>query len=436
MDIKFHLDISGSGCNPPEVHVMVLGTATNMVQNQPVANGDFSYLDFQSGTLIKADLSGNTVKSNMVTSVDKLPKDNKQNYILTVPHIGSARLYISFGQSLVNIPEFTPSGPVNGKANTVIYDKIEFDNAAHINPKNSTITAPNPNVNLTSVDFYGLSYVITAVDANTGKNRSIGFKNSRADIEKAFRAIPGGSGQNGNPDFFKKLIFKDPHGHLVRILAPKAPGPADWSITHQGQVTAAEQRTHFWHDYINNLCYKPGRTFECYGKLWTPATPGPKYYGKVDSSGTNIHLFTDQAMTQVYAPCPTLPRPSNPSNLPDFSTNWDAYNQVDNTPVDWGFLISANTEGTAAPHWASNPVAMAIMISICRGCMHMDKADDWTDPKNWYTTAAPIYYYASILHEKAIDKLAYALSYDDIFGTDPSIYIHGHPDVAVVFGKV
>ncbi|MEM9928786.1 MAG: beta-1,3-glucanase family protein, partial [Bacteroidota bacterium] len=63
-------------------------------------------------------------------------------------------------------------------------------------------------------------------------------------------------------------------------------------------------------------------------------------------------------------------------------------------------------------------------------------ATDWVNNSNWYTNAAPIYYYSKILHEAAIGGLAYALSYDDIFGTDPSIYIAGHPDVNVTFGAV
>jgi hypothetical protein len=77
-----------------------------------------------------------------------------------------------------------------------------------------------------------------------------------------------------------------------------------------------------------------------------------------------------------------------------------------------------------------------IYSSICRGCMHLNQATDWTDGNNWYTGAAPVFYYAKILHEAAVGGLAYALSYDDIFGTDPSIYISGYPNVDVTFDVV
>lgn len=442
MNINFHLDTSQTGYDPSQIFVLVLGTAVNTnAAGQPVADGDFSYLDFKTGNLVKA-VFNNQVTDAMVSSLQALnPNASATDHVVSVPPIGSARLYVSFGQSLTAIKQFTPSGPVNGKDNTVIYDKFEFDNAAHKNPDGS-ISDPNPNVNLTSVDFYGLSFTITAKDTNTSTDKTIGFSKSRADILATFNAIKDGSGTDGNPAFFKNLIIKDASGTLVRILAPKAPGPADFGSTNAEQVTAVTQRTHFWRDYVNNKCYVAKRQFSCYSKLNTPVTPGPKFFGTVDDAGLNILLFTDAEMKTPYAACPSLPRPSNVGNQPGFSKNWNDYNRVNTDPnnpnaaVDWGFLLSANTEGTAAPHWASDPVAMSIMLSICRGCMHLPDADDWVDPKNWYTSNAPIFYYSSILHDMAVDNLAYAFSYDDIFGKDPTIYFKGNMDVTVKFGVV
>ncbi|WP_299261510.1 beta-1,3-glucanase family protein [uncultured Aquimarina sp.] len=435
MNTNFRLNTTETEYGDKEIFVLVLGTAVNIdVNRQPVANGDFSYLDFSTGALMAANFSSNKVTDTMVTSLDLLTKDSNGNYVITVPYIGSARLYISFGQSLTEIPVFAVSGPVNDKNNTVIYDKIEFDNAAH--KSNGVVTAPNPNVNLTNVDFFGLSFTITAYDVNISKDRIIGYKTSRADIITAFNAIPDISGTNGNTSFMKTLVLKDTNNNLIRILSPKSASPIDLGSNDSEMATGATHRTHFWREYVNNECYASNRKFTCYSKLYTSTNPGPIYYGEIDNTGLNLNIYTDAARTQPYASCPTLPRPSNIGNLPDFSNGFSGYNMLDDTPVDWGFLLSANTEGSAAPNWATDPVAMAILISICRGCMHMNNADDWVNNANWYTANAPIFYYSSILHEKALNNLAYAFSYDDIFGTDPSIYFKGNPNIILKFGKI
>jgi hypothetical protein len=437
-EIIFHLDISATGYDPDEAFVMVAGEAVTMKAHQPVANGTFSYLDFASGTLVTAPTNMSKATSNMVSALDQFQKDANGKYLVKVPYIGSGRLYISFGKSLTAIPIFNSSGPVNGKSNVVIYDKIEFDNAAHKTSKG--IAAPNPNVNLTNVDFFGLSYQVTGIDVNTGKTRSIGFNESRAAIEAKFNAITDGTGVVNNPAYFKRLIFKDAHQHLIRILAPKAAGVEDWCSKKSTTVAATQEQSHFWHDYIVNQCYVPNRKFECFSKFWNPQIPGPKYFCEVDATGSTINIFTDSARTVPYTPCPSLPIPINPVVngviQPDFKSGFLEYHQVNASPVDWGFVISANTEGSAAPHWASDKVAMSILISICRGCMHMNQATDWIDSNNWYTNVAPVFYYSKLLHESTIDNLAYALSYDDIFGNDPSIYISGHPDVDLTFDKV
>jgi hypothetical protein len=415
---------------------MVLGTAVTMQGHLPVANGLFSYLDFASGTLVAAPTNMSKATTPMVSTLDNFQKDGNGKYLVNVPYIGSARLYISFGKSLTAIPQFAASGPVNGKNNMVIYDKIEFDNAT---AKGST-NPPNPNVNLTNVDFFGLAYQIKAIDTNTGNSKTIGFKETRAAIEGKFQAIPSGTGVTGNPEYFKRLILKDAHNHLVRILAPKAASAIDWCSKKSNTVEAVQQQSHFWHDYLVDKCYVPNRQFECFGKRWNPVTPGSKYFCEVDATGATISIFTDSARTIPYSPCPTLPIPANPAVngviQPDFKSGFTEFQQLNSTPVDWGFLISANAQGNATPPWATDDVAMSILLSICRGCMHMDQATDWTDSNNWYTGAAPVFYYAKILHEAAIGGLAYALSYDDIFGTDPSIYISGYPNIDVTFDVV
>ena len=460
MDTIFNLDITKTGYQPEDVFVAVLGKNTTVKDGLPVASSNDCYLDFKKGTLKDATLGGGQLPKKMIAQLKDLPKvkaeplldaketngsskansDSATYYQVKVPPIGSARLYISFGKSLHAISDFPASGPVSGKSNTVIYDKIEFDSAAHPNTGPDAATKPynqpNPNVNLTSVDFYGLSYTVSAVDTNNSKQKQIGFLTSRDEIKKAFEDIAKKTGTDGNPSFFKQMIVTDADGNLVRIMAPKSPGPTDFGDDHEQQVTEVTRRSHFWRTYINEKCYVPNRTFTCYNKLYTKDEPGPIYYCKVDAQGEHIEIYTDKDHSQQYEACPKLKKPNNVGNKPDFSNSFTAFNQVDKEPVDFGFLLSANTDGTAAPHWASDPVAMAIMISICRGCMHMDKAKDWIDPSNWYTDDAPIFYYSSILHDKAVDNLAYAFSYDDIFGTQPAIFYNGYPNIEVTFGKV
>lgn len=164
------------------------------------------------------------------------------------------------------------------------------------------------------------------------------------------------------------------------------------------------------------------------------------YYGLVDSVGETLSFFLDASHTQPYkSNVDDLPlklaRPASAKSppQPDFQSGFSDWHNVSADPIDWGYVILGNTEGKGAPYWASDNVAMAVLVSICRGVMHLDSADDWIDPSNSYqgapeggkATEFPTFYYSKILHDSAIGGKAYALSYDDVFGTDPTVYVQG-----------
>lgn len=72
---------------------------------------------------------------------------------------------------------------------------------------------------------------------------------------------------------------------------------------------------------------------------------------------------------------------------------------------------------------------MAIPVSIVRGVMHLDNGTvDWKDSTKYYqglngasTAEFPIFYYGKILHQFGIAGKVYALSFDDVYGTDSGI---------------
>ena len=170
--------------------------------------------------------------------------------------------------------------------------------------------------------------------------------------------------------------------------------------------------------------------------------------GKVDSTGTTLNLYTNAGMTTPYT-VPSLPRPSVAWPNPDFAKKPGLYQNIDsaNGAMDWGFLLFANAGYSSGlgEYWNSDPVAIAIMVSICRGVMHLDNGcTDWVDSSKYYlgngkgvsSSNLPIFYYSSILHSKGLGGKAYVLSYDDVYGYDPAIYFSGYPDVTVTLNSV
>ena len=58
--------------------------------------------------------------------------------------------------------------------------------------------------------------------------------------------------------------------------------------------------------------------------------------------------------------------------------------------IDWGYLVYGQDGYASGPgaHWITDPVAMAIPVSIVRGVMHMDNGTvDWKDSNIYYKGA-------------------------------------------------
>lgn len=411
-----------------QAFILILG-------RDPDNTNNFGYVN-AAGDFVATGSPGSFAFAPAMSIAFSSLKKGSGKYVLNVPRIASARVYFAFGVGgFAAMPGFGAGGPVMGPQNKVLFDKFELH------------TDGNPNLNVTNVDFYAVSFAITATEAATGRKRTVGYKKARGDILSAFAGIPnsGGNPPSGNNAIFPGAMVKDSAGQIVRILAPKAAGLSDWAgNTLADQVATATLASHFWDDYIKEKCWRPNRTFSCYSKL----VDGKTYYGRVSGDGLTLSLYVDSAMTQPYGPAPTLPRPCNAPGVPDFNPKPDQpsmYHNVDSAqgPIDWGFLLGGNVAGAGlGAAWATDPVGMAIMMSICRGVMHIDDGRNaWRDPSQFYqgagggtgTTAMPIFHYAKILHDKSIDKKAYAFSYDDVYGDEPAVYFGGYPSLTLKF---
>jgi len=334
------------------------------------------------------------------------------------PAMGSSRLYFCFGKNFDQMGGFTSSGPEMGPSNPIPWDKFEVN------------LSSGGFINSTGVDFFSMAYTLTAT-RTSGETVTVGITNSSETIFQQFEAIPSPADSeqhSGNTDIFKALIVKNATGEVVRVIAPKAAA--------LGNVNATDLRpqtfTHFLDDYVNNHCWKPGRTFSFSSKLASdPAT----YYGKVSGDGLTLAIYTDAALTTPYA-VPSLPRPSNSWGNPDFKNSPALWHNVgaastDPNNIDWGYLLYGQDGYPAGPsaYWITDPVAMAIPVSIVRGVMHLDNGTvDWKDSTKYYqgtngvsTSEFPIFYYGQILHRYGIAGHVYALSYDDIYGSDSGI---------------
>lgn len=411
-----------------------------------------TYLDFSTGT-VKTVSSGDNVfaQTGVMQSLAALktlagtfsgsgphPVSVKTNaagveYVsIYVPAMTSARIYFSADSAF---PTSTSnSGPTASKGFNQLYDKVEFD----------TSTSGWYNVNSTSVDFYGVSYTISVIPSGGSDPAEVGYTQSRKTIIDQLTNIPAttpADSEFGNSDIFNQLAVSDTD-NTYRVLAPKTMALSDWGAT--SPYTNARRFSHFLDEYVTKHCYLAGRSFSFYSKDYP--TSSTVYYGVVDATGENINLYTDAGHTNAYSPCPTLPRPTNAFTDPSYPSKF--HNVAgDNDTIDWGFLLLGNSAGTGvANHWGQDPLAMAIMVSICRGVMHLDDGTStWIDTDKYYqggrytreadgttkdngAAAAvtspeyPIFFYSKYLHELGVDGKAYVLSYDDVYGTNPTIY--------------
>ena len=407
-----------SGAHKKEIYISIIG-------EDPSDSSKFGYVDFKSGKAVFSTKSSwQFDPSTMAKTLDGL------SFPLNVPRLNSARIYFSVYDNLASFPA---SGPSASKGELTLFDKIEFENGDS-----------NPNINGTSVDFYGISYVISGTDHSKGAV-SFGYNKSRADIIGALSNCPTSphTQRSGNNGILASSFMKNPTGEVLRVLAPKTMALTDWPQTKANDAWWATCCSHFLDDYVKKHCFKPGRKFSFYSKNY----PNDKtvFYGSVDPSGNNINLWTDKANTVPYAPVPKLNIPCASWPDPNFETSPDLYHDVSGTQdqIDWGFLLLGNSAGTgAAENWGNDPLCMAIMVSICRGVMHRDDGTtSWIDSNKYYlgngatppkaTEDMPIFYYSKILHEMGKDGKAYVLSYDDVYGENPSIFFAGHPDVTI-----
>lgn len=415
---------SNSGVGSDKVFVSLLGT-------DPATN-QFGYLDFATGRIITTSpfvyVPGTTSKT--------LAQLQALGPTIAVPPIQSARIYFAINN------DFEPSlmvasGPTASANNPALFDKIEFD----------THQPGYFNINGTSVDFFGISYTISAIPSGKTEPVTVGFDKTRTEIIKALNNVVASppSQQFGNTNIFKACIIKN-GGEALRVLSPKTMALTDWGATQQEYTERATMNSHFLDQYVNQHCWAPNRTFSFYDKNW----PGQlnQIFGRVSADGLTLNLFTDAAMTVPYAPVPTLPRPSAAWPNPSFQTptNYHQTNSQAVNGIDWGFLLIGNVLGTGAgANWASDPAAMAIMVSIDRGVMHMnDGTTAWVTPANYYkgngsgvsTEDMPILFYSSILHQFGLNGQAYVLSFDDVYGENPTIAFASGAEVTVTLNSL
>jgi len=294
-------------------------------------------------------------------------------------------------------------------------------------------------LNQGNVDFFSIAYTLAAT-RNTGEQVTVGITTPSETVFQEFAAIPSpadSAQHSGNTEIFKALIVKNAAGQTVRVVAPKAAALGNLNADD----ALPQMFTHFLDDYVNNHCWRPNREFSFSSKL---AGDTATYYGKVSADGLTLSIYTDAALTVPYA-VPTLPRPSNAWGNPDFKNRGYLWHNVGVTStlpanIDWGYLLYGQDGYPAGPgaHWITDPVAMSIPVSIVRGVMHLDNGTvDWKDSAKYYqgtngasTADFPVFYYGKILHQLGLAGKVYALSFDDVYGTDSGIGFT-NPDVTL-----
>ncbi len=383
-----------------------------------ICQSPLGYLDFQNHVLVPTPSFSLNAAAMTATLAQLKEYSGDGTCSIPCPAMGSSRIYFCFGQNFDQMGGFSASGPEMGSSNPIPWAMFEVN------------LSGGKFLNQSNVDFFSIAYTLAA-NPGSGGTVTVGIPTASEIIFSQFEAIPSptdSAQQNGNTDVFKALIVRNSAGEVIRVISPKAA-----ALGYVNSSASLPQMfTHFLDDYVNNYCWKPGRTFSFSSKLASdPAT----YYGKVSPDGLTLSIYTDAAMTIPYT-VPSLPRPSNAWGSPDFINKTYLWHNVGATSavpgdIDWGYLLYGQDGYPGGPgaYWITDPVAMAIPVSIVRGVMHMDNGTvDWKDSLKYYkgvngesTSAFPIFYYAKILHNYGLAGRVYALSFDDIYGNDSGI---------------
>ena len=182
--------VNNSGFDDTKIYLLCTGSN----QTGPDADEHFGYLDFANNSF--HEIGPKSAFSLNVSTMTKTLNEFKNNntYSINVPKMVSGRLYFAFGDNFDLCPSFSASGPSNGTTNTVVYDKVEFD------------TWSNPNINTTNVDFFGISYYVTATESSTKDQVERGYLKSRDAVFAAFENLAGNDYQlYGNTGIFEAL---------------------------------------------------------------------------------------------------------------------------------------------------------------------------------------------------------------------------------------
>jgi hypothetical protein len=425
---------SNSGADNDQIYVCITGYQPAPPGTAPSAVS-FGYIDLSTPTpaIVATGTAGFSYQSGVYSQTLSQLLTTFPNGI-PIPAIESARIYFAIFEDFT-ASTMAASGPAPGYGTPNMFDTVEFD----------TSNPGTYNINPTNVDFYGISYTVSATDSS-GTTVTTGFNQPRSTILNALYVPPVGDDRKfGNTNIFNYCAITTAQNTL-RVLSPKSPAPSDWDPgSPTTAVARATQCSHFFDEYVRKHCFKPSRKFTFYNKLWSQGMIDPaqlQVWGEVSSDGLAMNLYSTADRSGT--PTQTLSPPVAPWPLPDFAANPTEYHSTSGTSadqIDWGFLLAGNAAtntGVANSDWSTD-AATAIMVSICRGVMHLDDGTtSWVDATRYYqgdggvsTVEMPIFYYASILHQYGLTGLAYALSLDDVYGTNPSIAFNAGATVTV-----
>lgn len=349
------------------------------------------YLDFNTQSYVVPRISSVT---DMTATLESLGGSGPVT--ISIPAIGGGRIYFSYGADFNTLSFDSVSGqPGYGPEDLLLYDKVEF-----------TSNVPGQlNMNSTNVDFFSLPFTFEAVDKNTGKRVRYGYQVSRDIIFDSFSEIPRTPPEQefGNTAIYRDNLVQVSDGTSWRVITPDKvttpneaePDPAsgDW----HGNFKLF---SFFWHDYIINRCWVPDRTITLNYNAVT-------YTGTVDGSGDTLSWDNGGGSFHRPAYNTTLPEP------PPTGANIDA---------NYGHIIFGG-----AGEFVSGILAPIINSAIQRGVMHLD-GSEWNDESSFYQGTnlpdSPVNHYGKILHHYAINHDCYAISYDDGFGYNTSIFVN------------
>jgi glycosyl hydrolase family 64 (putative beta-1,3-glucanase) len=347
------------------------------------------YYDFNTQSYVVPRVSTIT---QMTRSLDQIEVGGKKT--IPIPGIKGGRIYFSYQSDFDALSFDSVNGqPGYGPNDKLLYDKLEF----------TTNDSNQLNMNTTNVDFFSLPFTFEAVDKNTHKNVKYGYQVGRDLIFSAFSEVPAvpESQQFGNTAIYIDNLVQSNGGTTWRVIAPDKvavpsqaqPDPAsgDWNGNFK-------RFSFFWHDYVINQCWVPNR-------IITLNYNATFYTGTVNSAGDSLAwdsgggTFSRPAYTTLPDPPPTGPNIGN----------------------NYGHVIFGG-----AGEFTAGSLAPIVNSAIQRGVMHLD-GSEWDDSVNFYqgtnSADSPVNHYGRILHQYAINHNCYALSYDDGFGYNTSIFV-------------